>query len=352
MSEAWERLLHKYNLLHKYPSIPNSIHVGFNAGIPKITRTYALPNHISVRLLPLVFSEIVNHEFDHKHYISPFSQTEVETLIGPFQTSPLSLVDKLGKPNQYRMVQNLSHPHNPINNIHSINHFLNSDLFPCIWSTFSNTCLLIWRLPPGSQAACRDVAEAYQTIPLTPSQWPGTVVRLSENDQFAINTSNSFSLATAGGVYSLIGDATVDLMRATGIGPVTKWVDDHVFFHIPRQHLNAYNQYRHKWHERVISNGGRHHEGGHIWFGGSPLPDGCIEEFDENFTFPLQDLSSSSSWSLEHQGMTTSLILFLFGLILTYFDFLTTFTQCKDNVKLGAVTYSQRTVGQKASQKI
>jgi hypothetical protein len=39
-----------------------------------------------------------------------------------------------------------------------------------------------------------------------------------------------------------------------------------------------------------------------------------------------------------HQGMTTSLILFLFGLILTYFDFLTTFTQCKDNVKLGAVT--------------
>jgi hypothetical protein len=104
-------------------------------------------------------------------------------------------------------------------------------------------CLLIWRLPPGTQAACRDVAEAYRTIPLTPSQWPGTVVRLSENDQFTINTSNSFGLAMAGGVYGIIGDAFTDLMRATRIGPVTKWVDDYVFFQIPQQYLDEYNRY-------------------------------------------------------------------------------------------------------------
>ena len=302
--EAWERLLREYNLLDKYPLIPNSILVGFNAGIPTITRTYAPPNHVSVRLLPHVFNEIVNHEFARKRYLGPFSQAEVEALIGPFQTSPLSLVNKPGKPNQYRMVQNLSHPHNPSSSISSINHHLNSDLFPCTWGTFSNMCLLIWRLPPGTQAACRDVAEAYRTIPLDPSQWPGTVVRLSEDNQFAINTSNSFGLATAGGVYGIIGDASTDLMRAAGIGPVTKWVDDHVFFRIPRQHLNEYNHYRREWQTRVLANGGKYHEGGRIWYRGNILPDGQIEEFDEDFSFPLSDLSSSSLRSPEDAQFT------------------------------------------------
>jgi hypothetical protein len=47
----------------------------------------------------------------------------------------------------------------------------------------------------------------------------------------------------AGGVYGIIGDAFTDLMRATRIGPVTKWVDDYVFFQIPQQYLDEYNRY-------------------------------------------------------------------------------------------------------------
>jgi hypothetical protein len=110
-----------------------------------------------------------------------------------------------------------------------------------MWGTFTTFSLLVYRLPPGTQGACRDIAEAYQTIPLAPSQWPGTVVHLSDNDQFAINTNNCFGLATAGGIYSIIGDANVDILRASGLGPISKWVDDHVFFRLPRKHLTQYN---------------------------------------------------------------------------------------------------------------
>jgi len=43
-------------------------------------------------------------------------------------------------------------------------------------------------LPPGSQGAVRDVAEAYRTIPLHPSQQHVLVIRLSDSD-FTVNAS-------------------------------------------------------------------------------------------------------------------------------------------------------------------
>ena len=92
---------------------------------------------------------------------------------------------------------------------------------------------IIYNLPTGSQAAIHDVAEAYRTIPITPEQWPGLVVKLLGDDQFAINTCNNFGLTSAGGIYGQLSDATLDIFCAQGIGPTSKWVDDHIFFRIP-----------------------------------------------------------------------------------------------------------------------
>ena len=85
--------------------------------------------------------------------------------------------------------------------------------------------LCITRLPPGSQAAARDEAEAYRTIPLHPSQWNGTVVRVGD-DAFNLDTSLAFGLAPSAGVHGVCADAANDILRAEGIGPIIKWVDD------------------------------------------------------------------------------------------------------------------------------
>jgi hypothetical protein len=60
--------------------------------------------------------------------------------------------------------------------------------------------LCIDRLPPASQAAVRDEAEAYWTIPPYPSQWNSTVVRLC-NDAFNLDTCLSLDLAPSAGIY-------------------------------------------------------------------------------------------------------------------------------------------------------
>jgi len=61
-------------------------------------------------------------------------------------------------------------------------------------------------------------------MPLHPSQWNGTVVRI-DDDAFNIDTCLAFGLAPSAGVYGTCADAANDIMRAEGIGPITKWVD-------------------------------------------------------------------------------------------------------------------------------
>ena len=134
-------------------------------------------------------------------------------------------------------MHNFSHPHEPLPNATSINSHIDGDHFPCTWGTFTTVALLLSRLPPGSQASVRDVAEAYRTIPVAPAQWPGLVIHLQAEDRFAVNICNNFGLTSAGGMYGMVADAGADLFRGCGIGPLAKWVDDHIFFRIRREHL-------------------------------------------------------------------------------------------------------------------
>ncbi|OJA16495.1 hypothetical protein AZE42_13267, partial [Rhizopogon vesiculosus] len=241
-ADTWLRLLNKSGLILTYSHIPQSLQHGFIGSIPIITSTYTPPNSPSATEHADAFMAILTREFNVGRYIGPLSQAEVETLIGPFQTAPLSIIPKPGKPGKFRLVQNLSHSSaSIIHPISSINSFIDSNLYPCTYGTFSTICLLIWRLPPGSQGATRDVAEAYRTIPLHPSQYPGLVVRTGE-DHFAIDTSFCFGCSSAAGSYGGLADAGADILRSEGIGPLSKWVDDHLFLRILCEHLERFNE--------------------------------------------------------------------------------------------------------------
>ena len=159
---VWCSQLDRHSLLEKYLNLHHSLTHGFNLGIHSISRTYVPANNPSINKLPAEYEEIVEKEFQKGQYISPFSRKELEAMIGPFQSSPLSLVPKLGKPGKYRVVHDFSHPcQSSTNPNSSINSTISSHDFPCTWGTFSTICLIIYKLLPGSQASIRDVAETY-----------------------------------------------------------------------------------------------------------------------------------------------------------------------------------------------
>lgn len=230
-AENWQVLLNRSNLLSKYPNIVHSLFHGFDIGIPPIISTHTPPNSPSIFERFLEFKRIVDREFLCQRYIGPFTRAEVEDILGPFQTSPLSLVPKPNKPNKFRLVQDYSYPRKPTGDHSSINSHIDSSKYPCTWGTFAAFARLVLSLPKGSQGAVRDVSEAYRTIPVTPTQWAGMVIRLSnDKDEYVIDTQAYFGGTANGGVFGLVADACADIMRASGLGPISKWVDDHVFF--------------------------------------------------------------------------------------------------------------------------
>jgi len=108
IAEEWRAALTKAGILDKYPDIPTFILHGANAGIAPIRFTFTPPNHPSIISHQSIFNEIVDNEFHKGRYWGPFSRMELESIIGPFQTSPLSLIPKPGKPGKFRLIQNLS----------------------------------------------------------------------------------------------------------------------------------------------------------------------------------------------------------------------------------------------------
>ena len=135
------------------------------------------------------------------------------------------------RPGKYQMIQDLLHPRGS-SPIQSINAHMSPDEFTTSYSTFPIVVLLLTSLPPGSQGAIRDVAEAYRTIPVHPSQWHGLVVRLSDS-HFAVDTALCFSFAPSAGIYGDVASAGADIMRFVSLGPILRWVDDHLFIRIP-----------------------------------------------------------------------------------------------------------------------
>ncbi|TFY68112.1 hypothetical protein EVJ58_g1197 [Rhodofomes roseus] len=297
--DAWHRMLQDADLLAKYPSLVDSMRSGFNIGIPPIYITRCPDNSSTIEQHSDVLARIIQDELQKRRYIGPFSQQELEALIGPFQSSPLSLVPKPHKPGTFRLVQNFSYPHSPRAGYIAINDSLRADDFPCTWGTFTAMCLMCSRLPPGSQAAVRDVAEAYRTVPLHPSQWPGTVIRISASDQFIVDPNAAFGAAPNAGLYGNVADAGTDIMRHRGLGPIAKWVDDHTFFRILCEFIDGYNRGREQWRKQIEFHGGEHKDRGRLWYGGDRLPDGRVDEFVEDMRFPVRDLSKSSERSPE-----------------------------------------------------
>ena len=142
VTSEWSLALQNTDPLQRYPHIPTFILLGADAGILTINSTFAPPNHPSVDVHKEVFLKIVNNEFAKGRYWGPFSKEEVESIIGPFQTSPLSLIPKPSKPGKFRLIQNLSYPLIS-KSIQSINSSIVLDLYPCTWGTFATVATLI-----------------------------------------------------------------------------------------------------------------------------------------------------------------------------------------------------------------
>jgi hypothetical protein len=101
-----------------------------------------------------------------------------------------------------------------------------------------------------------------------------------------------------------VADAGAEILRSRSIGPLDKWVDDHVFFRIKSTHLSSYNNQHASWACQISNSGGLKQSGSRLWYPITNAPGDSFEEFNENCTFPLRNLSRVSTRS-EHDTSFT-----------------------------------------------
>jgi hypothetical protein len=98
------------------------------------------------------------------------------------------------------------------------------------------------------------------------------VVRLPGNHSFALDLHNAFGLTSGAGCHGYLADAAAQLFRHHGIGPLTKFVDDHAFFRVPKKHLDTYNELRNEYAKVIADNGGARQTRSRIWYPGTYQP--------------------------------------------------------------------------------
>jgi hypothetical protein len=302
----WHVALQNAGLLTRFHSVPTGLYKGFSVDFPMISRTQNPPNKESVELYLNEFNKTRSNETNKNRYLGPFTLPILVNLIGPFQSSPISIIPKPGRLGTFRLIQKFSCPLTPSLDLPSpsINSFISTEKFPTMWGTFKIVALLIARLPPGSEAVTRDVAEAYRTIPLHPSQWPAAVIR-APDDLYYINKCLSFGAAPSAGAYGHVTDAAAEIFRSEGIRPLDKWVDDHVFFHVRRMHLANYNDSQAAWNLNIQNSGPIRQSGSRlVWYTGKDHANGTANELNEDCGKPIIDLSHQSSRS-EHDALFT-----------------------------------------------
>ncbi|KAE8191293.1 hypothetical protein CF335_g6125 [Tilletia laevis] len=91
-AEGFAAVISELNLLHAFTLVVEDIVKGFGFGIPPLRTTTVQLNHATAEEDFAVLQEIVLKEMEVGRVVGPFSQEEVESKVGHFQTSPLGLV--------------------------------------------------------------------------------------------------------------------------------------------------------------------------------------------------------------------------------------------------------------------
>ncbi|PSR81116.1 hypothetical protein PHLCEN_2v6451 [Hermanssonia centrifuga] len=227
-----EAKLRELNLLVEWQHVVDGLRSGFDVGATApIPQSLQFKNHSSSELALEFIDDYIAQEQAAGRYSQAFAPSDLEGIIGCFRTSPLGLVPK---PNstKYRLVQDMSFPRNNPSTV-SVNATINSDDFPTEWGTFTQTSELLLSLPPGSVAATFDITAAYRITPVSPTQqnalcvfWRGKVY---------VDRAVAFGLRSSAGVFGALADMLVAIYRASGFGPLTKWVDDFLVIRTPDQ---------------------------------------------------------------------------------------------------------------------
>ncbi|KAF5343355.1 hypothetical protein D9758_014175 [Tetrapyrgos nigripes] len=247
--EVWSRLLVATGGYEKFRKVLEGLRDGFFIGVENYTlsHTFMPNNHHSATVHSQIMADKFHEEIAKGHISIGFEPSYLESIIGPFCTSPLAVIEQ--KPGKFRIIINHSYPFTPLHlqrslssltslrddlhdntripppitidpEIYSVNSLIDTNKFQCAWGTFSECWLLVANAPPGTQASVFDVDAAFRNIPIHLST--RNFVALMFDGLIYLDQCLNFGKASSPGIWGHVADAMVHILLHTGVEALIK----------------------------------------------------------------------------------------------------------------------------------
>ena len=145
--------------------------------------------------------------------------TEEEALLPTLQISPFGVIPKRNRPGKWRLIVDLSSPHD-----HSVNDALSKDLSSISYTSLDDAATFIQHLGPGCLLAKLDLKEAYRAVPVHPADQPRLAVRW--NNTVFLDRALPFGLRSAPKLFSALTDGLMWILHSKGVQWGLHYLDD------------------------------------------------------------------------------------------------------------------------------
>lgn len=179
-------------------------------------------NHPSASANPIVVREYINAEVEAGRLVGPVR----ESLVPLLKTSPIGLVPKSHQVDRWRMIVDLSFPHN-----HSVNAGISEELSSITYSRVDDAVQCILELGVGTELVKIDLKNAYRIIPVHPQdhhllavEWEGRTY---------VDRALPFGLRSAPKIFSAVADMIAWSLHCAGIDHLLHYLDDFLFLCAP-----------------------------------------------------------------------------------------------------------------------
>lgn len=220
--------------LSPYTSIPDAIRSGFHLRIAEPVIAPYFPKN--AELAPdevAAVDKAMLEDIQKRRLAGPYEALELMRSTGvTFRSSPISVATKEtppGKPQKYRLVENLSSPYAPTpEGVRSVNSALNPLDYPCRWTRLVTFLDFLRRLPPETDVMVADLESAFRQLDIEPSQRPhhGVVWR----GKLFFRKTPSFGGASTPGTFGRVVDATLDIIENELPNVLTSSILDDLLF--------------------------------------------------------------------------------------------------------------------------
>ena len=135
------------------------------------------------------------------------------------QTSPFGVIPKRNRPNNWRLIIDLSSPEG-----HSVNDELDRPLCSIKYASIDDAVRLIIKLGTGTLLAKLDQCEAYRIVPVHPEDCPR--LGMQWKGEFYLDAALPFGLHSAPKIFSAVADGLLWILHSKGWDQSLYYLDD------------------------------------------------------------------------------------------------------------------------------